>query len=828
VRPTSRRAGLAALALLPAVLGAAGEAAEAPPPGIPGVVGRAAVVRPAEAPEGRVVPPTRRARPVRRRVPGQLAAPARGGGQVADLAPAAAPALPVPLIAAPARSFAGLRRAEAGGFVPPDTQVAAGPGHVVQAVNTAVRVFTRAGEPLLTRTLEGFLGLPSAAFVFDPKVRFDVLSGRWLLAAVSDDGTSGRWHLAVSATGDPLGEFFVYRVTTPLSLPDFPALGIADDKVVLAANAFSCVPTCEAASEYLGSEFVVFDKAALLAGQDADVELFPPDQGLFSLQPAHALSPTTAVFMTGVDFGSASDLRLWEVTGVPGVGPGVQVATTDLPIRPLGVPPGAAQAGSPILLNSGDNRLLDTVFRDGRLWTAASARCLPPGDVVARSCLRLVEIATAGPEVTQDLDVGTAGTHAYYPAVQTDQAGNLVVVYSRSSPAEFASVYVTGRFAGDPPDTIRPPVLVKAGEAAYTPSSQGFNRWGDYSGASVDPADPSAVWVAGEYARAEGGVEWGTWIAQVRLAPFAGGVFVAAGDLDGAGLAEIVTGAGPGAEPRVRTFTASGTGPLLDLLAYPAGTAGVRVAACDLTGDGRAEIVAGPGPGFPPRLRGFDGGTGAFLGELAVGPDGYLGGVFVACADVTGDGVAEVIASADAGVLPLAAVWQVAPGPAALLAEGVVLDPGFTGGVRVAACDLTGDGRAEVLAAAGPGGAPRVRVFDGGSGAVLSDFLALEAADPGGVFVACGEVLAGAGPVIVTGRAGGAPPEVRVFGLDGTLLAGPFAAGDPGFEGGVRVGVGPLSGGGPEEIVTAPGPGGGAVRVLTGAGGPTAVEFAPY
>ena len=62
--------------------------------------------------------------------------------------------------------------------------------------------------------------------------------------------------------------------------------------------------------------------------------------------------------------------------------------------------------------------------------------------------------------------------------------------------------------------------------------------------------------------------------------------------------------------------------------------------------------------------------------------------------------------------------------------------PSFTGGVRVAAGDVNGDGHADIIAGAGPGGAPEVRVIDPTTNTLLSAVLAYTPAFTGGVFVA--------------------------------------------------------------------------------------------
>ncbi len=213
------------------------------------------------------------------------------------------------------------------------------------------------------------------------------------------------------------------------------------------------------------------------------------------------------------------------------------------------------------------------------------------------------------------------------------------------------------------------------------------------------------------------------------------GVNVAAGDIDNDGNDEIITGAGPGNVfgPHVRAWNVDGgTAASISGLSYFAyGTLqwGVNVACGDLDGDGYDEIVTGAGPGtvFGPHVRGWnvDGGSSATpLGGVSYFAYSTLQyGVNVACGDIDGDGMDEIVTGAGPGNIfgPHVRGWNI-DGSAAAPMSGVSFFAYNSGyfGVAVGAADLDGDGRDEILTMPGsdPSRGTRIRAWDVDSGTV--------------------------------------------------------------------------------------------------------------
>src|SRR5262249_13728126 len=169
---------------------------------------------------------------------------------------------------------------------------------------------------------------------------------------------------------------------------------------------------------------------------------------------------------------------------------------------------------------------------------------------------------------------------------------------------------------------------------------------------------------------------------------FVGGAFVAAGDVLGIGVAAVVTGPGSGSPPLVRVFDRDGNPVGPGFLAYdPAFRGGVRVAVCDVDGDGQAEIVTGAGPGGGPHIRVFRlDASGAVTGEVAsflAYDSGFTGGVWVACGDVDGTGPADLVVAAGAGGGPHVRVFSLASGEPREVVSFFPFDPRLLPPVRV-------------------------------------------------------------------------------------------------------------------------------------------------
>ncbi|TML32744.1 MAG: PASTA domain-containing protein [Actinobacteria bacterium] len=98
---------------------------------------------------------------------------------------------------------------------------------------------------------------------------------------------------------------------------------------------------------------------------------------------------------------------------------------------------------------------------------------------------------------------------------------DVLVGFSAFRSTGFPSAAYAFRYGTDPPNAMRAPVTLKAGEGTYVKTFGGSrNRWGDYSAAQVDPLDDRSLWTIQEYAgrpvgAGDGSGRWATWWGRV-------------------------------------------------------------------------------------------------------------------------------------------------------------------------------------------------------------------------------------------------------------------------------------------------------------------------
>jgi hypothetical protein len=687
-------------------------------------------------------------------------------------------------------SFAGLDFNASGGSEPPDTIIGVGPTDVVEAVNTEFAFFQKTtGALIFEESFTDFFaqvgGGPSTD-MFDPRVTYDDQAGRFVMSIMEQNDASKTSFLdfAVSNTSDPMQGFSeVHRISMPENVggkvfwADFPKLGRNADAYVWTFNMYS-FPNATGTFDHV--QGIIVAKSSVLDFTNSTLTLHRFDRTNsfdFTLAGAeiHDGAPGGPMWFVEEDNGS-TDLRLVEMTNVLSSTPTFTDFTLNVPAYGAIVNP--IQPSGKTITTIIDTDILNVAVRGTEL---VADQNVGSGGVTHARWYQF-SIAGAAPTLGEsgDIDRGP-GVFTFFPAIDITPSGNLGMSFLESSSHEFMSMYAVARSPLDPAGTFEPAVLVQAGQANYT-----GNRAGDFSGAASDPVD-GTIWVANEYANQES-TNWGTWIAHMVPRP------------------EItVTGADAGGGPDVRVFDTTGT-LVSEFFAYsPFFDGGVRVAVGTLA-NGDPEIITAPGPGGGPDIRSFDAVTGQLLHEFYAYSPFFGGGVYVAVGDINGDGIDDIVTGADAGGGPQVTVFS--GRDLSVLRSFYAYSPFFSGGVRVAIGDVNGDGKADIITGAGPGGGPHVEVFSGADGSLLRSFMAYPVTFSGGVYVAAGDINGDGRADIITGQGAGGTPQVKVYsGANGSVLWD-FMAYPSAFAEGVRVASLPdFNADGRAEIITALGPG---------------------
>jgi hypothetical protein len=428
-----------------------------------------------------------------------------------------------PLVnATPGAGFEGMSIYD-GGYIPSDSNIAVGPNHIVEVVNTAFAVYSKTGAPMNSPTSirllwTGLSGACSSNDGGDPIVQYDRFADRWMITQLGNTAGPYSECIAISSSPDPLGSYYLYEWGGFGNyLNDYPKFGIwptATNSAYLATWSLFLFGQIQS-----GSEICTFDRTAMLAGDphpmgicyqgiNADVAL-PAD--LDGSTPP--LDGTPAYFL---NLYSYTSLALFQMK--PNFAAGtVSLTQSSIPIASFSEAPPAVQPGTTMTLDSlGDrlmNRLAYRMFSDHESMVVNHAIAVSTYSGERWYELRAPVSASGSWTLYQQGTFSPDSNFRWMGSAAMDKAGDIALGYSVSSSTLYPSIRYTGRTPTDTLGTMSSEVSLWEGAGSQT----GYSRWGDYSSMQIDPTDDCTFWYVNEYLPVTHAYAWHTRIGSFKF-----------------------------------------------------------------------------------------------------------------------------------------------------------------------------------------------------------------------------------------------------------------------------------------------------------------------
>ncbi len=375
------------------------------------------------------------------------------------------------------------------GLTPGDPDIAVGPNHVVEVINSQIGFFTKAGAQVFQQSSATFFsGMGATSFQFDPKVFYDRVHGRYVLVFLEKANSPqvSKLLVAVSDDSDPNGTWFRYRLESFLVISganywlDYPGFGYNKDAYVVSGNMFPF-----SSGSFGGVQFIVMPSAPMLTGAPVTITSLR-DAGGGSAQMAEVIDPAKDVVF-GVSRQSGTSLRIYAVRNLTTTPVLSQVGVT---VPSHSGPAGDAESTSGRFLDTIDSRVYNASWRGGRLVTAHNYE----GSNFVSTRWYEVDTGTwptsGTPTLVQSGSINSPTVNQFCAAINKNMTGKISATFTTSSTTITANMSVTGRLPGDPLGTMGAPIHLETSPG----NNYSQNRWGDYYGVDVDPVDDVTFW----------------------------------------------------------------------------------------------------------------------------------------------------------------------------------------------------------------------------------------------------------------------------------------------------------------------------------------------
>ena len=425
------------------------------------------------------------------------------------------------------------------GMPNPDTDGDVGPDHFFQMVKSSFAIWDKQGNllygPAENKTIWSEFPGPWQDYNWtDPIVVYDHLTDRWLASAMVYDLYNEYYEMiAVSATPDPLGEWYCYSLWFDV-MPDYPKFGMWPDGYYLTINEWYISASY---IEFEGASILVFNPEELINGiadptviyfhfdapggstlpdissfQPSDLDGNPPPQG----------TPNYHICVKDNTWGFPED-RLWIWACSVDWNDTSNCVFSETGI--LETEPFNAHIGNAFIHQPETSTRLQALsqfmmyrlqYRNFENYQSLVCNHTVDVDGNDHGSVRWYELRNEGDGwyIYQQSTFAPDEESRWMGSMAMDADGNIGLGYSVSGDSVFPGIKVTGRRLNDDPGMM----TMFESEIATGAGNQGYNeRWGDYSLMTVDPVDDLTFWYTQEYLPGYGPLVWQTKIASFQL-----------------------------------------------------------------------------------------------------------------------------------------------------------------------------------------------------------------------------------------------------------------------------------------------------------------------
>jgi hypothetical protein len=400
---------------------------------------------------------------------------------------------------------------------PPDNGLGVSDGYVVSVENSVIEWTTVAGKQKFETSLTEFMkSLGRLNTVGDSRAIYDVASNRFIVTgAATDSSNKHHYVVAVSKDANP-NDGWTYQSFDPPQSTDYP------DQPTVATDGSNI---------YLASLLPTGQQEVLVANGPNNFDGKSPYTRI-------TLGTNNGVYRqnAGVDRGDLifarqgrtitvkhidATKRSVDATSIVNLGNSISAVYQEHALPTQGTSREINAGSMQVTGNAYSNGFLYVTFEDIPKTgpnTGVSNTHWAKLDVHDPSHVTLIAQGNIS-----GAQIGN-GVGTFNSSVAVNGAGDVLINFTATGLSLAPSDYYVVQYAGAENGSFSKPVQYKASAGSFTDPAGSANvsqitRWGDYSSAVADPANPHAFWISNEYGTSPGTNQWGTATAHVIVTP---------------------------------------------------------------------------------------------------------------------------------------------------------------------------------------------------------------------------------------------------------------------------------------------------------------------